>query len=91
MHHEEQFCEIILNLGRWFRRKCRLKDFLSRALAVLTIYAILKAGIMANIHGIWTSVQKEMSFKHISYLELYQTICAMLEEGMMRNNFVKLF
>ena len=35
MHHEEQFCEIILNLGQWFRRSCRLKDFSSGALAVL--------------------------------------------------------
>ena len=34
MHHEEQFCEIILNLGQWFRICC-LKDFLSGALAVL--------------------------------------------------------
>ena len=25
MHHEEQFFEIILNLGQWFRRKYRLK------------------------------------------------------------------
>ena len=24
-HHEEQFCEIILNLDLWFRRRCRLK------------------------------------------------------------------
>ena len=24
-HHEEQCCEIILNLNQWFRR-CRLKD-----------------------------------------------------------------
>ena len=31
---EEQFCEFILNLGQWFRR-CRLKDFLSGALAAL--------------------------------------------------------
>ena len=30
-YHEEQFCEIILNLDHWFRRKCCLKDFLSRA------------------------------------------------------------
>ena len=28
-HHEEQFCEIILNLDQWFRRKCRLKEFLN--------------------------------------------------------------
>ena len=33
-YYEEQFCEIILNLGQWFRR-CRLKDFLSGALAAL--------------------------------------------------------
>ena len=30
-YYEEQFCEIILNWGQWFRR-CRLKDFLSGAL-----------------------------------------------------------
>ena len=27
-HHEEQFCEIILNLDRCFRKKCHLKIFL---------------------------------------------------------------
>ena len=32
-HHEEQLCEIILNLDLWFRRKCRL--FLSRDLKAL--------------------------------------------------------
>ena len=32
---EEQFCELILNLNLWFRRRCRLKDFLSGALAAL--------------------------------------------------------
>ena len=32
-YHEEQFCEMILNLDNWFR--CRLKDFLSIALAAL--------------------------------------------------------
>ena len=39
-----------------------------------------------------------MSFKDISYLEFWQpfvqwtgTICAILEEGIMRNNPVKLF
>ena len=43
-------------------------------------------------------VVQEMSFKDISYLELWQpfvqwtgTICAILEEGIMRNNPVKLF
>ena len=33
-YYEEQLCEIILNLGQWFRNRCCLKDFLSRALAV---------------------------------------------------------
>ena len=32
--YKEQLCEIILNLGQWFRRRCRfLNDFLSGALA----------------------------------------------------------
>ena len=34
-YYEEQFCEIILNLDQWFRRRCLLKDFLSGALATL--------------------------------------------------------
>ena len=34
-YYEEQFCEIILNLGQWFRSRCCLKDFLSGALAAL--------------------------------------------------------
>ena len=34
-YYEEQFFEIILNLGQWFRRRCHLKDFLSGALAAL--------------------------------------------------------
>ena len=33
-YFEEQFCEIILNLGQWFKR-CRLKDFLSGARVAL--------------------------------------------------------
>ena len=32
--HEEQLCDIILNLDQWFR-SCRLQDFLSGALATL--------------------------------------------------------
>ena len=34
-YYEEQFCEIILNLGQWFRRRCCVKDFISGALADL--------------------------------------------------------
>ena len=43
-------------------------------------------------------VQKEMSFEDISYIELWQpfvkqtqNICAILVEGIMRNNSLKLF
>ena len=36
-HHEEHICEIIWNLDQWFRRRCRLKDFLSGALAALLL------------------------------------------------------
>ena len=32
---EEQFCESILNLDLWYKRRCCLKDFLSGALAAL--------------------------------------------------------
>ena len=34
-YYEGQFCEIILNMDQWFRRRCRLKDLLSGALAAL--------------------------------------------------------
>ena len=27
-HHEELFCEMIMKLDQWFRRRCRLKIFL---------------------------------------------------------------
>ena len=27
-HQEEHFCEIILNLDQWFRRRCHLKDLI---------------------------------------------------------------
>ena len=62
-HYEEKFCEFISNLGQRFR--CRLKDFLSGALANLlfrsrTIYALLKVGIMGNIHVNY--VLKRVSF-----------------------------
>ena len=53
-HHEEQSCEIILNLDQWFRKKCRLKVFLiwnsgSPYLQwSVTICAILVKGIKTN-------------------------------------------
>ena len=59
-HHEEQFCEIILNLDQWFRRKCCLNVFL-----------ILSSGS--------------------PFVQQSVTVCAILVEGIMRNNSVKLF
>ena len=49
---------LVFDLGQWFR--CRLKDFLSGALAALLFGgAILKEGIMVTIkvklYEIWTS------------------------------------
>ena len=58
-HHEEQFCEVILNLDQWFRR-CHFKIFL-----------------------IWSSCSP--------FVQRSGTICAVLLEGIMRNNSVKLF
>ena len=63
-YSEEQLYEIILKLCHWFRRRCRLEDFLSGAMCPLvqwskTSNAILKEGIIGNIHGklceTWTS------------------------------------
>ena len=64
-YYEEQFCEIISNLGQWFRKRCHLKDFFiwsSGGPSVRwsrIIYATLKKGIIGNIHvklyEIWTS------------------------------------
>ena len=72
-----QFCEIILNLGQWLRRRCLLKDFLSEALWWSgTIHAILKESIMGNIIVKSVPVVQEMSFKDISYLELWQPLCS---------------
>ena len=54
-YQEEQFCEIYLNLGQWFRSRC-LKRFLIWSSGNPpvqwrgTIYAVLKEGMMGNIH-----------------------------------------
>ena len=53
-YHEEQFCEIILNLDKWLSRRCRLKIFLiwSSGCPLVkqsgTICGILGKGIMRN-------------------------------------------
>ena len=53
-HNEEQFCEIILILDQWLRRKCRLKVFLIWSSSSpfvpwsVTICAILVEGFQRN-------------------------------------------
>ena len=64
-YHKEQFCEIILNLDHWFRRKCRLKVFLIWSSGSpfvqwsIAICAILVKGIIRNnsvkLFLIWVS------------------------------------
>ena len=72
-HYEEQFCQFISNLGQWFRRRCRLKDFLSGALAAVVFSGaepftqFWKKTLWGTF--IWSYmkfglvVQEEMSFK----------------------------
>ena len=85
-HHEEQFCEFISNLGWWFRRRCRLKYFLSGALAAL-VFSGAKPFMQFWKKASWGTfmwsymefgpeVQEEMSFKDISYLELWWPFCS---------------
>ena len=76
-YYEEQFCEIILNLGQWFRRRCCLKDFLSQTHAALLFswpnpFMQFKEAswgtFMWSYMKFWPVVQQEMAFKD-SYLK----------------------
>ena len=88
VHHEEQFCEIIMNLGQWFRRCC-LKDFLSGAVVVLLFGGAEPLCNFERGHQgehscevIWNLDQwfrrrcNIMLFKDNSYLELWQPLCS---------------
>ena len=53
--------------------------------------------IKVKLHGIWTSGSKEMSLKTFliqssgsPFVQQTRTICAILVEGIMRNNLLKL-
>ena len=39
-HHDEQFCEIILNFDQWFVGKSAQRNFLSRALAAILFIGV---------------------------------------------------
>ena len=62
--YEEQFFEIILNLGLWLGRRCLIKILIYTSGGPIdrwsvTIHAILKEGIIGNIYvklfEIWNS------------------------------------
>ena len=64
-HHEEHFCEMILNLDQWFRRRCHFKTFLiqssgdpcikpSRTVCANLVEAIMRNNSVKSFL-IWTS------------------------------------
>ena len=72
-YYEEKFCEIIVNLSRWLRRRCCLKCFLSEALVALLCSGAKLCNFERGHHGKHSSDldQDEMSLKDISHLELW--------------------
>ena len=62
-YYEEQFCEIILNLGQWFKSRCCLKisylKLFGPSCSVERNHLCNFEGIMGNLHvmlyEIWTS------------------------------------
>ena len=100
-HHEEQFCEIILNLDQWFER-CHLKIFLIWSFGSpfvqrsKTICAILVEGIMRNksvkLFRIWDSGSGDVIWSSGGPpVQWSGTIYAILKEGIMGNIHVKLY
>ena len=84
-YYEEQFCEIILNLGQWFRSRCCWNDFLSGALVAflfggaepfMQFWKRASWGTFMWSYMKFGPVVQEMSFNDISYLELWQPLCS---------------
>ena len=81
---EKRLCEIILNLGQWFRSRCCLRDFLSGSLAALLFSGakpFMQFWKRASLGKFMWSymkfrpvVQEEMLLKDISSLELWQPL-----------------
>ena len=106
---EEHFCEIILNLDRWFRRRCILKIFLSwsscgffaqrRKIScsnfgreyqedqfceiILNLERWFRRRCRLKIFLIWSSDSP--------FVQWSGTICAIVVDGIIRINSVKLF
>ena len=72
MHHKEQFSEIILNLGQWFTRFLIWSSGISPVWCSRTIYEEHSCERYMKLG----QVLLEISFKDISYLELWQPFCS---------------
>ena len=107
-HYEEQFCEILLNLNQWFKRRCRLEYFLSGALAALSFSGVETSvqfsrihceeqffEIILNLNQWFRKKYNQIAFFILSFgspfVQRRRTICAILVECIIRKNSVKLF
>ena len=72
MHHKEQFSEIILNLGQWFTRFLIWSSGISPVWCSRTIYEEHSCERYMKLGQVFL----EISFKDISYLELWQPFCS---------------
>ena len=108
-YHEEQFCEIILNLHQWFSRGCRLKIFLIWSSGqpfcsternhlcnfIRGHYEEQFCEFILNL-GLWFRRRCLLKIFPIRssggpFVKRSRTICAILVEGIMRNNSVNIF
>ena len=99
-----QFCEIILNLEQWFRKKCHYMYFLSGALISpcvqrsITICASLVEGIMRN-NSVNFFLNLGLLFRRRCRLKDYLSgalaallfVYAIMKNGNMENIHVKLY
>ena len=107
-HHEQQFCDIILNLDQWSRRRSCLKD-----ISYLELWQPFCSAERNHLCNFSRSHHEEQFCEIILNLDQWfkrcllkifliwssgdpfvqqsRTTCAILVEGIMRNNSVKLF
>ena len=78
-HYEENFCEITLNLGQWFRRCFYIfliyrsgSPFLPRSKTICAIY--YRGHFEKHFCEVIWNVVQEMSFKDIYYIQLWQQL-----------------
>ena len=63
----ENFCELILNLDKWFRRRCRSKIFLSLALV-----AILLSGAAHFLQFLYRALRGTFLSNYIKFEQVVQ-------------------